>query len=188
MSRWGELNPVRFDDGELNVDLGSGNYIFVGSSCDMFATDIPSDWINKTLKHCQKFDNTYLFQSKNPGRFKNFLFPEKTILGTTIETNRIYTSMNCIPRGTVPTPFDRAMQMAHLNFRKMVTIEPIMDFSLQELLYLITIINPEWVNIGSDSGGNKLPEPSRDKIQQLIKGLSDITVVRKKTNIKRLLT
>ena len=32
MKQWGQLNPVRFDEKELNTDLGSGNFIFVGSS------------------------------------------------------------------------------------------------------------------------------------------------------------
>jgi len=49
MKRWGKLNPVRFDEKELKTDLGSGNFIFVGSSCDMWAENIPDKWIFKTL-------------------------------------------------------------------------------------------------------------------------------------------
>lgn len=37
MKRWGNLRPARFDEKELNTDLGSGNFIFVGSSCDMWS-------------------------------------------------------------------------------------------------------------------------------------------------------
>ena len=62
MKRWGKLNTVRFDEKELKTDLGKGNFIFVGSSCDMFANDINSDWIIKTIEHCAKYpDNKYLF-------------------------------------------------------------------------------------------------------------------------------
>ena len=31
---------LRFDESELKTDLGSGNTIFVGSSCDMFAPSV----------------------------------------------------------------------------------------------------------------------------------------------------
>lgn len=40
MKRFGKLNKVRFDAKELKTDLGTGNFIFVGSSCDMFAENI----------------------------------------------------------------------------------------------------------------------------------------------------
>jgi DNA repair photolyase len=35
------------DEKELRVDLGSGNTIFVGSSCDMWAAEIPEEWIRE---------------------------------------------------------------------------------------------------------------------------------------------
>ena len=37
---------------------------FVGSSIDMWAEDIPSDWIRIVLDCCNKAANKYLFQSK----------------------------------------------------------------------------------------------------------------------------
>ena len=45
MKRWGRLKPVRLDEKELKTDLGNDNFIFVGSSCDMFAQNIPDEWI-----------------------------------------------------------------------------------------------------------------------------------------------
>ena len=84
-------NELRFDEKELKTNLGEGNFIFIGSSCDMFAEDVDNMWIENTLNHCHKFPkNTYLFQTKNPNRFKIFRkrFPPNTILGITIETNR----------------------------------------------------------------------------------------------------
>ena len=56
MKRWGKLNTVRFDKIELKSDLGTGNFIFVGSSCDMFAENIPDEWVIETLDYCKKFD------------------------------------------------------------------------------------------------------------------------------------
>lgn len=84
-------NPKpRLVEKELKYSLGEDNTIFVGSASDMFGQWVPEDWIKKVLERTHRFYNTYLFQTKNPCRFKDFynLFPYKTILGTTIETNR----------------------------------------------------------------------------------------------------
>jgi DNA repair photolyase len=73
MKRWGKQKNIRFDNSELKTDMGAGNFIFVGSSCDLFAKEIPDEWIKKTLKHCEQFDNKYLFQSKNPSRILDYI-------------------------------------------------------------------------------------------------------------------
>ena len=69
----------------------------------------------------------------------------------------------------------------------MVTIEPILVFHLEPLVEMIKEISPEWVNVGADSGGNKLPEPNKEEILALIDELNKFTVVKNKTNLKRLL-
>ena len=185
MKRWGKQKPVRFDEKELKTDLGSGNTIFVGSSCDLFAEDIDLSWIIATLQYCCKFDNTYLFQTKNPERmaFYHKYFPEKTKLCTTIETNRIYPNY----MGNTPEPEMRAIQMTQfIKWDAFVTIEPIMDFDLYELVKLIKLCHPQQVNIGADSGNNHLPEPSKEKILALIEELKKFTVIDQKRNLKRL--
>lgn len=180
--------PTRLDRDEFKTDLGSGNFIFVGSSCDMFAITIPDEWIIKTAEHCLRFKNKYLFQSKNPARFQEYSYGLRlraTILGTTIETNRYYTEM-----GHTPTPLRRAISMGRLanKHRTMLTIEPIMDFDMVSLLQLVTMCRPEWVNIGADSRGSKLPEPDGAKVQELIAGIKDAGIeVKLKSNLKRLL-
>jgi DNA repair photolyase len=82
----------RFIENELKTNLGNDNVIFVGSTSDMWGEWISSVHIKEVLKRCREFDNTYVFQSKAPERFLEFLdlgiFPEKSILGTTIETDR----------------------------------------------------------------------------------------------------
>ena len=84
---------ARLDAGELaNACLGSGNFIFVGSSIDMFAQDIPDSWIKTVLDYCDEY-NRYLFQSKNPARILEYLdHPvfKRSVVCTTIETNRSY--------------------------------------------------------------------------------------------------
>jgi len=177
---------LKFDEKELKTDLGEGNFIFVGSSCDMFADAVPSQWILDTLIHCNRYqNNTYLFQTKNPKRFQEFqrLFPENTIIGTTIETNRENDLANC------PSRAER-VEFISIDYpvlkRKMITIEPIMDFDVPKLTEWIGAIRPEWVNIGADSKNHNLPEPSRFKIDLLITALEKITKVKRKDNLARI--
>ena len=187
MKRFGNLKPVRFDEKELKTALGQGNFIFVGSSCDMFATDIPEEWILKTLKHCEKYDSKYLFQTKNPERFMDFIgacvVSDKSVLCTTIESNRWYPEI----MGKSPDPKERARWMSEIDcIDKYVTIEPILDFNVEEMVELIKKCNPVQVNIGADSGGNRLTEPSWGKVQLLITELNKFTVISRKKNLDRL--
>jgi hypothetical protein len=183
MKRWGKLKPVRFDEKELKTDLGSGNFIFVGSSCDIFAQDIPAQWIADTLNYCEKFNNTYLFQTKNPSRIMDSWLPDKSLVCTTIETNRWYPEI----MGNSPKPISRAQAMSYFAIREFLTIEPIMDFDLKAFIGMIKAFNPRQANIGADSGNNHLPEPSKEKILELIAALEEFTVVKQKTNLRRLL-
>ena len=183
------LNPTRLVESELKTNLGENNFIFVGSSCDMFANPIPQEWINKTLKHCKKYPtNNYLFQSKNPERIikSRLSFPKNCVIGTTIETNRTYPEMG----SGANTPLMRAeclLVLRELGFKTMLTIEPIMDFDEKELIELINIAKPDWINIGADSGNNNLPEPSKEKLGKLIYKLHSQATTIKKNNLNRLL-
>jgi len=189
MKRWGKLKPVRFDEKELKTDLGTGNFIFVGSSCDMFAENIPDEWIKKTLKHMEKFDSKYLLQTKNPTRVLDFIdacvITDKCVICTTIESNR---DLLEIKRNS-PDVFKRAMAMNELSqiIDTYVTIEPIMDFDMDIMVKLIKECNPKQVNIGADSGRNNLPEPSKEKVLQLVSELQKFTIIHNKSNLQRLL-
>lgn len=188
MKRWGGLNPVRLDEKELKTDLGSGKFIFVGSSCDMFAEEIPAEWIIKTLQHCEKHDNKYLFQTKNPKAFSDYSVNIAAIkefaLCITLETNRHYPEI----MKNSPTPKDRAKEFASIPYdKKYITIEPIMDFDLKPFLEMLKMCNPIQVNIGAYTGKDKLPEPSKEKILALIDGLNKFTKIDNKKNLKRLL-
>ena len=175
--RWGKQPELHFDTKELKTDLGSGNFIFVGSSCDLFAGSLPAGWTDATLDHCRKFKNRYLFQSKNPETMGNVSLPAESVVCTTIETNRWYPG---IMRDS-PRPEARALSMAALHgYERYVTIEPIMDFDLEPM------VEPVQVNIGADSGGNHLPEPSADKVRALVDELSKFTTIARKRNLGRL--
>ena len=180
--------PRLYIEDLVNNQFGNGKTIFVCAQNDLFANLIPLDWVKKILDHCKHFDNIYLFQSKNPLRMNDLQvdgwFPDKSIFCTTIETNRIYTDIMC----NCPTPMDRAVGMWHLKGRKFVTIEPVMDFDLPEMVNLIELCAPEQVNIGADSGNNHLPEPSKEKLLALIDELKKFTTIANKKNLNRILT
>lgn len=186
MKRWKNLKPARFDKTELNTNLGSGNFIFVGSSNDLFADGIPFEWIGGTLKHCREYpDNKYFFQTKNPKEFDfwNLYIPSNSSLCITLESNRWYDKY----MGNTQSPEWRALYFKNA-FRKnrYITIEPILDFDLDLFVEMIKSCNPVQVNIGADSGGNKLPEPSWDKVVMLVNRLEKFTKVHMKPNIGRL--
>ncbi|MGB3478360.1 MAG: DUF5131 family protein [bacterium] len=176
----------------LSDNLGEGKTIFVCSTGDMFGNWVPPAWIEAVLAYCHRFPhNVYLFQSKNPGRFKEFLnhFPMHTIFGTTIETNRAIDNCAKLLGGEFKAPQPlmraRAMQKLGRGYDKMISIEPIMDFDLDRMIDWIHAINPKFVSIGGDSKGHKLPEPSAEKVQRLIAGLGAIEV-KLKSNLRRL--
>ena len=189
MKRCGKLNKVRFDSKELKTDLGTGNFIFVGSSCDMFAENIPDEWIKKTLKHMEKFDSKYLLQTKNPTRVLDFIdacvITDKCVICTTIESNK---DLLDIKRNS-PDVFKRAMAMNELSqiIDTYVTIEPIMDFDMDIMVQLIRDCNAKQINIGADSGRNNLPEPTKEKVLQLVSELQKFTIIHNKSNLRRLL-
>lgn len=188
MTKWGEQPELHFDSKELKTDLGDNNFIFVGSSCDLFADKIPVKWIIDTLAHCRKFNNKYLFQSKNPEKIyaMRYHLPKDSVLATTIETNRTYKEM-C----NAPSPADRikAMMMLHfLGYKTMFTLEPIMKFDLDVLVFMINACKPDWVNLGSNTNYKiKLQEPSSSEIKELIKQLKKTIKVKIKPNLKRLM-
>ena len=186
---WGKIGKLRLDERCLNDNLGSGNIIFVGSSTDMWADEIPDEWIIKVLNYLDIYpDNTYLFQSKNPKRFFDIYFthkfPKNTILGTTIETDKNYNVSKA------PSTFDRYLWIKrcseYLTYKVMVSIEPIMDFDFR-LINWIREIQPSFVSIGADSKGNSLPEPPAWKVERLIEELKKFTEVKIKKNLNRIL-
>lgn len=184
MKRFKNQKPVRFDEKELKTDLGNGNFIFVGSSCDMFANDIPISWVCDTLMHCDKYNNKYLFQTKNTKNMSDYIFPKNTTLCTTIESNRNYKKI----MNNSPEIHNRIYWFDYLSYKnKMITIEPILDFDLNEFVDMIKYVNPFQVNIGADSGYNNLPEPPKEKVLKLIKELQQFTKVYLKDNLNRLI-
>jgi len=185
VGRWGQQQkPLHLDQKELRSNLGSGNYIFVCSGCDLFHPDVPESWIadvrNQTLQYPV---NKYLWHTKNPQRLVELIEPGPAdVVCVTIESN-----INRSNISAAPAPYERAMYLRKWEGRKMITVEPIMDFDVVQFSSLLLSCQPDQVNIGGDSGKNNLPEPFSWKIEALVEALEDngITVHLKK-NLNRL--
>jgi len=179
------MGEVRLDEKCMKDNLGNGNYIFVGSATDIFGDWVPDEIIKQVLDYCKKFDNKYLFQTKNPIRFFSFFdkFPHRSVLGCTIESNISYPHVSSAPDNGF-----RILAMSCVKgFEKMISIEPIMQFTLKDFVDKIKYINPSFVSIGADSKNCGLPEPESHKIEKLIKELKKFTDVKIKSNLSRII-
>ena len=172
------LNPEEFKK------TFKGGVVFVSDMGDLFGAQVKKEWIIKVIEYVKKFPDTYfLFLTKNPSRYHEFLhlFPENAILGATIETNRDDLILK-YHISLAPLPSIRYEAMKKLKWDlKFVSIEPILDFDLEEFVKWIKDINPFMVYVGYDNYNNKLPEPSLKKTQALIRRLEEFTLVIKKT-------
>lgn len=177
---------LRLIQNELYVNYGEGKTIFIENCNDVFAEDVPLADIKQIIKHCCKYDNnTYVFQTKNPHRLhllSGWDMPSSFMVGVTIETNR-----NIQGISNAPTPNARYLAMLELKCKTFITIEPILEFDLDVFASWIKQINPEFVNIGADSKGHGLQEPTMEKVQQLIDRLNEYGIeIREKSNLERL--
>ena len=139
--------------------------------------------------HKPRQHKTYLFQSKNPVCFKQYLpwFREHVDivqLLTTLETNRDK-GYELISKA--PPPSQRFLDFYNLDYpRKVVTIEPVLDFDYDKFLSMILDLHEqgclEYVWFGYDSKNCGLPEPSTVKAQRFVDALKKYGVeVRGKT-------
>jgi len=178
-------NDLRLDKKELKVNLREGNFIFVGSSTDMFANDVSPNWIQDTMLHALKFNNTYLYQSKDPMNMQAYsrLMKPSDWVATTIETNdESYSSNAMSMRG-------RAEWLGRFTKnKKLLTMEPIVKFNLKEFLKLILMANPNLIAIGANTSNVKHPEPTRQELEELINAINGLGIqLFIKDNLKRIL-
>jgi DNA repair photolyase len=189
VGRWGTTQkPTHLDKKELYRNLGRGNFIFVCSGCDLFHPSVSWELIAKVFRSARdryQDNNTYMWHTKNPGRALEipiWQYPEKSVLCVTVETD-----IHMAQISAAPAPTDRIKALKQFKGEKMITIEPIMDFNLDRFLQMILEAAPAQVNIGADSGHNRLPEPSAEKIVALINALKPHAIVHLKDNINRIM-
>lgn len=186
----------RLIEHEFKVNYGSGKVIFVENCNDLFAESIPKEFILRVVRHCREWpENTYVFQTKNPARLDVLLllhgvvFPDLYMVGSTIETNRAEVLSRV---SAAPSPIERFEAMRKIPKPKFVTVEPILDFDVDILAEWLISMRTEgheyFVNIGADSKGRGLEEPSADKVLALLARLQGAGIeIRQKHNLYRLL-
>jgi hypothetical protein len=164
----------RIPSGKQNIFVfGNGDIAFYDEEFVIKTIMLIPAYISRHPNNAKK---TFYFQSKDPLVFEKYLDYFKTIpnitLITTLETNRDE-GYNKISKA--PPPSERALDFKTLDFpRKIVTVEPILDFDLGDFFWMLKNINPLMIYMGYNSRPKKitLPEPSLEKFYGLKKLLT----------------
>jgi len=172
------------NEGEFHTKFKNSDLVFVSDMGDLFGNFMPSDWIWKVIEYIKCFPETsFLFLTKNPDRYHEFLFemPLNVILGATIETN-IDQTLQINQMSIAPPPSKRYRAMRDLEWdKKLVAIEPILDFDLETFSSWIEDIFPFLVYVGYDNYCHKLTEPKLSKTLNLLERISEDKLVIRKT-------
>lgn len=172
---------------ELTKSFKPGEFIFVAYMGDIaFAT---REQFLRILARIREFPMTYfLIQSKNPKQLYDWredwgiTLPANVYLGTTIETNRDYGLTKA------PKPIERFRYLAgYPHNLKFLSVEPIMDFDLEEMVNWVTLMQPDIIEVGADNYHNHLQEPPWWKVEALLERLRVICpLVIEKEGLERL--
>jgi DNA repair photolyase len=174
---------------DLNLKFPKDDsWIFICSSGDLFSPVIPDQWIHFILDKINRdgYGNRFLLQTKNPARILRFtdhlVDTKRYIIGTTIETNRDTSTWSRAP----PTQRRVEYLTALDQFDHFLSLEPLADFDLNELLKMIKDIRPFAIEVGLENYTNFLPKPPREKILRLLDALvlQKVPIVLPKPNLK----
>lgn len=130
-----------------------------------FVRDVISQLIMYIRKHP---DHQIFLQTKNPVHFYTYIsnllpIKENVIFLTTLETNR---GNGYRKISNAPLPLVRFLYFKEVPWkRKIVTLEPLMDFDIKSLIFMIQGVDPERIYLGLNSRPKQvqLPEPSEEK-------------------------
>lgn len=163
----------------LAVDnIPTSDIVFVCGFGDIaFCPPAFMDGIIKAIKArnlMSRKPQTFYLQTKRPDCLKPFLhlLPENVVLVSTIETNR---DENYDLVSKAPVPSKRYAQFLALDYpRKIVTVEPVMDFDVAEFAEWIIRIRPEylWLGLNSHEKAVRLPEPTEEKLREFTRILT----------------
>lgn len=169
--------------------------IFIEHLGDLFANGVAQEDIWDIIDHCNGYPlNDYVFQTKNPKRIFPFagLLPPRTMIGTTAESDYVPPEMYDIVNAP-PAPMERLSKLIDIRNwgirDTFVTVEPILKMqNPKAFAAAIAAAKPNFVNIGADSKGTGLIEPTRNELLLFIGELVDRGVtIRQKTNLERLM-
>ena len=167
----------KFIEKELRRRFKPRQFVFICYMGDIaFATR--TQVINIIDRVREFLETNFLLISKHPGMFWywHLVYPDNLYLGSTIETNRD----NQLTKAP-PPKFRKQYLAAYDHPKKFLSIEPIMDFDLEELGEWVQEIQPSIIEVGADNYHNHLPEPSWEKVGKLLELCREVcpTVVEK---------
>jgi len=188
------LNYVPHEHPERLNKIPSAPIIFVFGDGDIthYRPEFVRQVIARIKEHVKRCPcKLFYFQSKNPACLQQYLedlhsIEKNVILLTTLETNR---DVGYKKISKAPPPSKRFKDFQTLNWkRKIVTIEPVMDFDLDAFLEWIKQIRPEAVYLGYNSRPEKvsLPEPPKEKFWKLKEQVEQLGIEVKLKNTDRL--
>jgi len=157
--------------------IPSAEIIFIAGNGDLAfcPPDLVHEILDAVARHQPRIPKTYYLQSKKPDCLAPFInrLSNDVILVTTLETNRDggYDRIS-----KAPPPSVRHRQFNNLDYpRKVVTIEPVLDFDLALFAGSIVELEPEYVWLGLNSRPRQvqLPEPPAAKLRLFVKALAD---------------
>ena len=160
---------------EILATIPSSKIVFLCGNGDISFCDhaFVEQIIERIKSHKPRREKVFYLQSKRPKYFETHLsnLPQNVILVTTLETNR---DEGYGEFSQAPSPSERYKQFLDLDYpRKVVTIEPLMEFDIQPFTRWMKEIDPEyiWTGFNSKPKSVALPEPSEEKTQRLIDAL-----------------
>ena len=171
-----------FNERAMSRRFKPGEWVFVSDMGDLWGSWVPREWIERVLEVVRANPRTeFFFLTKNPIRYFEFLdrMPGNATLGATVETSR-NEGYERVSRA--PKPSERLEAMAELNWpRKVVVVEPVLDFDLDEFAEALKRVKPVEVYVGYDNYGHRLPEPPLAKVKALVSRLESLTRVHAKS-------
>jgi DNA repair photolyase len=166
------LGAPRIIDRELTriKEYKAGDFAFACDCTDLFGEWIPKPLIQRILDAIATSPATFLLLTKNPIRYLEFDLPKNCVAGATIETDLI------VEVSDAPDTMSRIEAMRKVKHRKMLSVEPIMQFT-SEFPYMLVSCKPEFVAVGYDNYNHSLVEPDLDKTKDLIAVLKDWEII-----------
>ena len=146
-------------------------FIWCCSSGDI--SFMKEEWMEQVLDIVRKrHDRRFFFQTKDPRVFLKYDFPNNSILGITLENNRDY-KYDLISKA--PLPHKRWSDFRKIDHpKKRITVEPILEFDIDNFFMMLYESNPEKIYIGYDTKKTLgLIEPTIEKTRLLISYLRD---------------
>uniref|UniRef100_A0A6M3M6F2 Radical SAM superfamily protein n=1 Tax=viral metagenome TaxID=1070528 RepID=A0A6M3M6F2_9ZZZZ len=157
--------------------------IFVAGDTDIFAPEVPDDMIRKVMEKARKTWNTFIFSTKNPSRYFEFIddFPANSLISVTVESDIDHHFSKAEP------PLTRLRWMKELNttlkkerrgdVEVCISIQPILPFS-ENFAASIEEVKPSQVGIGYELTGLKwFPTPEFCDVLSLARALSAFSLV-----------